>query len=77
MDVREVAPGANQRFIEDPVQADVLGRADRQIAAGQLDDVADQRAELLALLEHVGQQAPAILPGKLVPLLEQHFDVRA
>ena len=76
-DVREVASGANQRFVHNPVQANVLGRADWQITPGQLDDVADQCAELLGLLEHVGEQAPAILPGELISLLEQHLDVRA
>ena len=48
----------------------------RLVAAGELDQVADERAELLALLDDVGEQAPAIL-GLELDLLEQDLDVGA
>ena len=75
--VREVALGPPHRLGGDPVESDVLCGGDRQVPAGQLDHVADQSAQLLALFEHVGQQASAILVGQFVALLEQHLHVRA
>ncbi len=47
MDAGSVAPGAGEALGHHPVQAHVLGVRSRLVAAGQLDQVADQRAQLL------------------------------
>ena len=75
-DVGEVAARARQAIGDDAIEPDVLGRGDRKVAAGKLDHVADQRAELLALLEDVGEQPVAVVLGERVAG-EQHLDVRA
>ena len=54
-DVWEVAARARQALGDESVEPDVLGRGDREVAAGKLDHVSDQRAQLLALLEDVGE----------------------
>ena len=59
-----VAPGARQRLLDDPVEPDILGQVERQVPAGELDQVADQPAQLLALLDDVGQQPAAVLLGR-------------
>ncbi len=49
--------------------------AGRLVAARQLDQVAHERRQLLALLDDVGEQAAAVLRVELAAL-EQHLDVR-
>ena len=75
-DAGGVAPCAGERLGGDPVQPHVLGIAAGLVAAGQLDQVVDERAQLLGLLDHVGEQAAAVL-GVELAALEQHLDVRA
>ena len=47
-----------------------------QVAAGELDQVADERAQLLALLDDVGEQPLAVLVVEL-GAGQQHLDVGA
>ena len=75
-DVRVVASGSGERLLDDAVKPDRLRRAGWQIAAGELDQVADEPAQLLALLDDIGEQTPAVLLTELAAL-EQHLDVRA
>ena len=66
-DPRGVAAGSRQRFGGHSVQADVVGVGSRLIAPGQLDEIVDQRAELLGLLDHVGEQPPPVLGSARPP----------
>ena len=58
------------------VEADVLHRVGRLLAAGELDHVAHERGELLRLLDDVGEQGAALL-GREPVAVEQHLGVRA
>ena len=51
--------------------------AERQVAAGELDQVADQRAQLLALLDARRRAAARARPRSRLLVREQHLDVRA
>ena len=70
-----VAPRPRQRLLRDPVQAHVVGLGARLVAAGELDQVVDQRRQLLGLLDHVGQHRVALLGVQLVGR-KQDLDVR-
>ena len=48
----------------DLVEAYVLERAGLDVAAGEFDDVGHERAELLGLIEQVGQQPGPGLRGE-------------
>ena len=74
--IGEVAARARERVGDDAIEPDVLGRGDRKVAAGKLDHVSDQRAQLLALLEHVREQPVPVSLRKRVAG-HQHLDVRA
>ena len=60
----------------DLVKADIAERAARLRSAGELDDIADQRGQLVELLDHVGAQRRAILAGEQ-RLVAQQLQVRA
>ncbi len=74
--LRVIAPGPRERLLDDAVKPDRLRRAGGQIAAGELDQVTDEPAQLLALLDDVGEQTPTVLLTEF-SALEQHLDVRA
>ena len=55
-----VAPGADDRLGHELVEAHVLGRRRRLAVAGQRDEVGDEVAELLGLLDDVVEQRAAV-----------------
>ena len=59
-DGRRVAPGADDRLGHELVEAHVLGRRRRLAVARQRDEVGDEVAELLGLLDHVVEQRAAV-----------------
>ncbi len=61
LDLRRVAARAVQRLLGQPVQAELLDVRRRRVAARHLDQIGDEGAELLALLDHVGEQPVAVL----------------
>ena len=65
-----------ERLLDEPVEADVLVAPRRQVAARDLDQVGHELGELLALLDHVGEQPVAVLLVERAAC-EQHLDVRA
>ncbi len=73
------APGrrrARHRLLHELIEPHVLDRVGRLLLARQLDEVADQAAQLLQLLDDVAQQPPPLLLGQ--PRRQrQHLDVRA
>ena len=74
-----VAPaplGPLDQLTRDLVEAHVVDDVARLRPARQLDDVADQRRQLVELGDDVGAQARALLLGQAVGVL-QHLDVGA
>ena len=78
----EVTPGAWRRARstaarDQPVEPHVLDRGRvGLLVAGELDEVADERGQLLELRDHVGAQ-PLAVAGVRRPAAGQHLEVRA
>ena len=75
-DAGAVAPGPLDRVGGDEVEPDVLGLARRLVAAGELDELGDQRRHLGQLLGDVAQQLLAVA-GRQRLVAGEHLDVRA
>ena len=75
-DVRRVPPRALDRLGDERVEPHVVGLVGRPVAARQLDQVGDQRRELLGLVDDVAEQQPPLLRREVL-LLEQQLGVRA
>ena len=74
--VASAALGALDELAHDLIDAHVVDDIARLGAAGQLDDVADERGQLVELRDDVGAQARALLLGQAIGVLE-HLDVGA
>ena len=76
-DVAVVAASMLDRGGCDFVEAYVFERAGLDVAAGEFDDVGHERAELLGLIEQVGQQTSTGLRGERLALFfDEDFEVR-
>ena len=69
-------PRALDRLGDERVEPHVVRLVGRLVAARELDQVGDERRQLLGLVDHVGEQRAALLRRQVL-LLEQQLGVRA